>query len=259
MGPIAQLGVVVGTMVGSAAGPTAVTTPRPFLFGLGLAVKAVFIGLALYLAGAMTIAVAGGGAIDAGAIAFVVFAVPTALALALPVTGPIALAAMAVARVTRRHRRRGVLALAAIVLATAALTVAASQDPPRGRDPGLGAAIGQVQLEWTVVNRSDDDLLLSVWARTGDGAGGSSRGLPACFTATGRSWEEADWFIGLENDRTANEGAIPDAVVSASDVPGSEPRVWIDVAPDGELTVIPGRAAPAADQLIVDHCLKASE
>lgn len=119
--------------------------------------------------------------------------------------------------------------------------------------------IAQVQLEWTVVNRSDDDLLLSVWAWTDAGAGGSSRGLPACFTVTGRSWEETDWFIGLENDRNSTEGAIPDAVVSASDIPGSEPRVWIDVAPDGELTVIPGRAAPPADQLVVDNCLEPSE
>lgn len=261
IGPIAQLGVGVGTMVGFAAGPTAVTTPRPILFGLGVAVKAVFIGLALYLAGAMTIAVASGGAIDAGAIAFVLFAVPSALALALPVTIPIALVAMAVARVTRRHRRRGLLALATIVLSTAGLTVAASQGPPphRDRDPGLGVEFAQVRLEWTVVNRSDDDLLLSVWAWTDAGAGGSSRGLPACFTVTGRSWEETDWFIGFENDRNSTEGAIPDAVVSASDIPGSEPRVWIDVAPGGELTVIPGRAAPPADQLVVDHCLEPSE
>jgi hypothetical protein len=209
----------------------------------------------------MNFALASGGTIDADAIAFVIFAVPNALILALPVTVPIALVAVGIARMARRRPCRGLLAVTAVVLATLGLTVAVIQAAPLrpGRDAGLGFGVGQVQLEWTVVNRSSDDLVLFVGARTEHGAGGSSEGIPACFTETGRSWEEADWFIALEHDADAYDGGIPPADVSASEVPGGEPRIWIDVAPDGTQTVIPGRWAPPPDALVVDHCLEASE
>lgn len=261
LGPIAQIGVLVGTVIGCAAGPAAVTARRPVLFALGLAVKAVFIGLAIYLAAAMTLALATGGAIDAGAVAFLIFAVPNALVLALPVTIPIALLAVGIVRVACRRRRRGLLAVAAVAMAALGITVAVIQAAPLrpGHDPGLSFRVGQVRLEWTVVNRSSDDLVLFVGSRTEHGAGASRQGIPACFTETGSSWEEMDWFIALEHGTDADDGRIPPADVSASEVPGDEPRVWIDVAPDGTQTVILGRGAPPSEALIVDYCLEASE
>jgi hypothetical protein len=259
---IAQLAVVVGTALGFVAGPTAATARRPTGFALWLAVKAAVIGLAVLAAAALAISLATETAlIDREAIAAFLVGLPiaivAALVLALPVTIPIAIVAVAVAQLARKRPRLGELTGAAIVVLSVTLTAAATQASPLAahRTTGSGPEFGEaVQLEWTVANRSRDDLILSVSAADLVSVGGWSKGLPACFTTTGRSAEAIGWFIGLERDGSYAGGEIHPAVVSASQVPGANPHVWIDVAPDGALSFIAGRGAPPAEQLIVDLC-----
>lgn len=265
IGPVALIGVGVGVGLGLATGPTAATTPRPVLFVFGQAVKAALLGLAILAAAWAAGSLASGyGSVDAeavaGSVAFIAFAIPNALVLALPVTLPIAAIATTVLRLKRNRPRRAAAAVAGAVLATAGVTTWSVAVPRPDLGPEL--ALAPVELEWTIANHSPHDLELGVWAESAsdDSVGGSTQIIPACFITTERSGEEANWFLTLERPAEDSWDAdIPPALVSAEEVPDADARVWITVAADGAISVEPGRGPPPAAELTTDHCTQGSQ
>jgi hypothetical protein len=263
IGSPAPIGVGVGVGLGFAVGPAATTTPRPRWFAFGQAVRAGLLGLAILAAVWAATALASGyvtvdGAAVAGSVAFTVFAIPVALVFALPVTLPIAFIATGVLRATRDRPRRMVAAIVGVLLATAGITAASAALPRPDLQPAVEFA--PVELEWTIANHSRQDLELGVWAESPDtSVGGWTRTVPACFTTTDRSGEQASWFLTLEQPTEDFWGGdVPPALVSAEEVPGADAHVWITVAADGAISVEPGRGAPPDEELAVDHCMMGS-
>ncbi|MGH2407325.1 MAG: hypothetical protein ACRDF7_04490 [Candidatus Limnocylindrales bacterium] len=263
IGPIALIGVVVGIGLGFAAGPAAVTTTRPWWFAFAQSANAALLGLALLVAGFLA---SGGGwvgqtdlASSAILIVYIVYLALIALPLALPVTLPIALISVGVLRLTQKWPRVAALGVVAAVLLAVAMTTAAVLV---ARPALEGAASGPFQVEWTIANYSSSDFELSVWSKyPADGSiSGSSQYIGPCFTTTGRTSAVADWFLTLQPlpAEPLNAGTPP-ALVSATEVPGPSPRVWITIGADGVTSVDPGRGAPPTRDLTVDYCATGSQ
>jgi hypothetical protein len=254
-GPFVQLGVIVGVGMGFAAAPTAVNTNRPVRFLLAVAVQAVLIGLAMFCAWLTMQSVLVGRitVIDVPAAISLLILIPVSMVVAFPVTLPISLVSVAVLRSFGKRPRVAGVALMSIIAAAGGVTVSADHRVrPIHEDRSSGDDRGPIRLQWTVANASRQNLVLSVWAPNDGGASGWTKEVSACFISTGQSSESDRWFIALGRGATLEH--MPTALIGASDVPGAEPRVWIDVRPDGAFVVHQGREVPTGDELVTDLC-----
>ena len=251
-GPIAPIGIGVGVVLGFISGPDAVATPRPAIYALAVAVKAALLGLAVLCALLPSVAgwsTGGAGGASLEVVLFALFGVLPALALALPVTTPIAFLTTGALRLATRRPAAGGVAIA-VILVSCAVSTGVALVVPRP-DPTVAAVdFAPVHVEWTVANRSTRSLQLGVFDRDGDRSfGGLIAGIEPCYITTERDALGVDWFLTLEpHPGDATE------LVGAEQAPGDDVRVWIDVAPDGEASVELDREAPSAEELTVDLC-----
>jgi hypothetical protein len=266
---LSLLAVAVGALIGAQAAPKARSAAHPVALALGAALKASLTGIAAVLLAALAstfLAGGSGGTAASGASGFgfeaaagMVIFVAYGLLLSLPFTIPIALVGVAAIRLGRSRAMVPRLIAAGALTAAAGFALAGSAAP--SGPPLLGAG---VRVTWTIANHSSSPLNLQIADPGGDGSlGWSEQWIAACFVTTGVDIESDDWFISITKPAPDGAGGIdeplPSPIVSAVDLPGREPVVWIDVAADGTLTVMRGRPPPAGEDLTTDLCREAGE
>ena len=254
---LSTVAIGVGTVLGFLIGPTAAVTSRPVRFALVIAVRAVVVGLILVIGGMAILArLSGQPGFDAWSLlGLLLFAVPVAMVLGLPVTSLVSMTATTTLRLATRRPVVGSLVIATISFG-ALIGVPALGSSRFALPVSIDPAGGAVHLTITVENHSTQSLTLGVWTTSGDSTGGWTTGIEPCFVTSDSSDESAGWFVTLQAD-TDDPGAwetIPDPLISAAEAPGARADVGVIVAADGTITVSLQRAPPSAQELTVDLC-----
>lgn len=254
---LSTVAIVVGTVLGFLIGPTAAVTSRPGRFALVIAVRAVGVGLILVIGGMAILArLSGQPGFDAWSLlGLLLFAVPVAMVLGLPVTSLVLMTATAILRLAARRPVVGSLVIATMSFG-ALIGVPAIGSSRFALPVSIDPAGGAVHLTITVENHSTRSLTLGVWTTSGDSTGGWTTGIEPCFVTSDLSDESAGWFVTLQPDTDDPDAweTIPDPLISAAEAPGARADVGVIVAADGTITVSPQRAPPSAKELTVDLC-----
>jgi hypothetical protein len=166
---------------------------------------------------------------------------------------PVGLVLTATIRLAGSRGRLGAVLVAAAALAAVIATPAVAGLRLTGWPQDRGW--GPVTLDWTIENRSSEPLTLGVWDPAPDGYGGWTVGIAPCFISTGTTDAASDWYLSVQRGTEAEVwDAEPIPLISSGDVGGLHAQVWVEVAPDGSMTAIPGRPHPEAHALTVDRC-----
>jgi len=128
--------------------------------------------------------------------------------------------------------------------------------PAINEDGPLTLALAQVRLEWTVINRSHQDLYLDVESPTKDGLSGWGAGLPSCRISAGHNAVGEGWAVRLAADSPANWSDPQDRqpIASASDHPGSPVQLRLEVDGSGVIHVLPDGPMPTESQMEETLC-----
>lgn len=254
---LSTVAIGVGTVLGFLIGPTAAVTSRPVRFALVIAVRAVVVGLILVIGGMAILArLSGQPGFDAlSLLGLLLFAVPVAMVLGLPVASLVSMTATAILRLATRRSVVGSLVIATISFG-ALIGVPALGSSRFALPVSIDPAGGAVHLTITVENHSTQSLTLGVWTTSGDSTGGWTTGIEPCFVTSDSSDESAGWFVTLQADTDDPDAweTIPDPLISAAEAPGARADVGVIVAADGTTTVSPQRAPTSAQELTVDLC-----
>lgn len=248
--PIGPTAIVVGSILGLAAGWGAVATDRPARFVLLQATRAVVVvttawALGVFLEGRAA------GTEELRILASYALVLPFALLFGLPLAVPVAAMSTGLLRIAARLPALGAILMVVVVGTGCAVAVAR---------PPVAQAIGQLvtdagptpnELRWTVVNRSTSDLVLGVWTREPDGYGGSLMGVPACRITTGADEVGESWFVSLDREEPIDTEPVPVVEVTDASGPGT---VWLEVAANGTTTGVVGREPPGIDATLEDAC-----
>lgn len=268
-----SLGVPVGAVIGFVKAADAVRTGNPGRLALKLSAWAALLGLGLLIAWVGLVASWGVRGFDLSAIPVVLvtlfFAVFFALWIGVPISLPISIVSVLLGRAL--YRRGPVvmsIGLAILLIVSSisgglAFADAKRQEarqlagvPAINEDSPLTLALAQVRLEWTVINRSHQDLYLDIESPTKDGLSAWGSGLPACRISAGRNAVGNGWAVRLAADSPVNWSDPQDrqTSASASDHPGSPVQLRLDVDGGGVIHVLPDGPIPTEPQMEETLC-----
>lgn len=273
---IATVGAVVGAIVGGRAGAAVVTSDHPLRLAVRAAAQATLIVMA-FLAIVALLAPFGRSpdntanplveillGLVIGPLYVLIFGLPAAIAVAIP--------AVAIRRAFGGRRRplATVLGAGLIVIAVAGGGLAADwsrRDARRAAGlPDLQAAgwftldRAAVRLEYVVVNHSREGYAVAIRETTGPGeSSGSIGGIGPCKVGASRMPLGPDWSVHVGPDTTnemEREFGVFDlpAIASSADTPGRDPRIRIEIAPDGSTTVTRDQPFPSDADLLASAC-----
>jgi hypothetical protein len=261
-----SLGVPVGAVIGFVKAPDALTTSNPGRLALKLSAWAALLGLAMLIAWVGLVANGGARGFDLSAIPVVLvtlfFAIFFALWIGVPISLPISIASLVLGRALYR---RGLLTIGVAILVVVssisgglAFVDAKRQEarqlagvPTINEDSPVALALARVRLEWTVINRSHQDLYLDVESPTKHGLSGWGAGLHACRISAGRNAVGKGWAVRLAADSpvTWSDPQDREPITSASDHPGSPVQLRLEVDGSALIHVLQDGPMPTESQM----------
>lgn len=272
---VAAVGLPVGAIVGGWSGADVMRSEHPLRLAIRTAAQATVIVVTLLVIVAVVAPFSRATADGANPVVEVVFGLVIGplyvLVFGFPAALAVAVAAVAIRRVfgARRRQLAAVLGLVLIAVAAAGGVLAADElhrDARRAAGlPDLEAAgwltlaRAATRLEYVVINHSRQALLLAINETTGPGeSGGSIGGVGPCSIHADRVPLGPDWSIHIARDSAdAESDVLPfdlPAIASSADTPGRDPRIRIEIAPDGSIAVSRSQPLPPDEVFLMSAC-----
>ncbi len=273
---VAAVGVPIGAIVGGWAGSDVVRSKHPFRLAIRTAAQATLFVVTLLMALAIVAPFTRPLDDGPGPLVDVVFGLVIGPVYVLVFGFPAALTVAVVAVAIRRAfgaRRRHLAAVLGVTLAVVAIAGGALAADGLRREARRAAGLPDLEaagwltlaraatrLEYVLVNNSRQALVLAINETTGPGeSGGSIGGIGPCSIHADRVPLGPDWSVHVAPDSTdvLESGFIPfdlPPIASSADTPGRDPRIRIDIAADGSISVTRGQPLPPDEMFLAEVC-----